>query len=88
VVNKNVGLESTYDTLLKGQTGSKLVRFIAGGAAVPVDGTEIEPENGKDIMTTIDVNMQDIAENALMKMMVESESLYGTCIVMEAESYC
>jgi cell division protein FtsI (penicillin-binding protein 3) len=86
VVNKNVGLESTYDTLLKGQTGSKLVRFIAGGAAVPVDGTEIEPENGKDIMTTIDVNMQDIAENALMKMMVESESLYGTCIVMETKT--
>jgi cell division protein FtsI (penicillin-binding protein 3) len=59
------------------------VRFIAGGAAVPVEGYEIDPENGKDIITTLDVNMQDIAETALMKMLVQSEGQYGTCIVME-----
>lgn len=83
---QNVGLERTYDTLLKGQTGQRLVRFISGGAAVPVEGYEIEPENGKDIITTLDVNMQDIAQNALMKMMLKSESQYGTCIVMETKT--
>ena len=83
---QNVGLENTYDSLLKGQTGKRLVRFIAGGAAMPVEGYEIEPENGKDIITTLDVNMQDIAENALMRMMVESESAYGTCVVMETRT--
>lgn len=82
----NVGLERTYDSLLKGQTGKRLIRFIAGGAAIPVDGYEIEPENGKDVITTIDVNIQDIAETALMKKMVESESQYGTCIVMETKT--
>lgn len=82
----NVGLENTYDSLLRGQTGSRLVRFIAGGAAVPVEGYEIEPENGKDIVTTIDVNIQDIAETALMKMMLQSESEHGTCIVMETRT--
>lgn len=81
--SQNVGLERTYDSLLKGESGSKLVRFIAGGVAVPVEGYEIDPENGKDIMTTLDVNIQDIAENALMKMMVENECDHGTCIVME-----
>jgi cell division protein FtsI (penicillin-binding protein 3) len=80
---QNVGLERTYDTLLKGTTGKRLVRFIAGGAAVPVEGYEIDPENGKDIITTLDVNIQDIAETALMKMLVQSEAQYGTCIVME-----
>ncbi|HEY9364769.1 MAG TPA: penicillin-binding protein 2, partial [Chitinophagaceae bacterium] len=83
---QNVGLENTYDSLLKGASGQRLVRFIAGGAAIPIEGYEIEPENGKDIITTIDVNMQDIAENALMKMLVQSESEYGTCLVMETET--
>lgn len=83
---QNVGLERTYDTLLKGTTGKRLVRFIAGGAAVPIEGYEIDPENGKDVITTLDINMQDIAENALMKMMVQSEAQHGTCIVMEVRT--
>jgi cell division protein FtsI (penicillin-binding protein 3) len=80
---QNVGLERTYDSLLKGETGKKLVRFIAGGVAVPVEGYEVEPENGKDLITTLDVNIQDIAQQALLKMMIENEAVNGTCIVME-----
>jgi cell division protein FtsI (penicillin-binding protein 3) len=83
---QNVGLERTYDEMLKGTTGKRLVRFIAGGAAIPVEGYEIEPENGKDILTTIDIQMQDIVESALMKMMVQSEAQYGACIVMETKT--
>ena len=83
VVSQNVGLERTYDTLLTGNRGQRLVRFISGGAFIPIEGSEIEPENGKDIITTIDVNTQDIAENALMKMMIENDAAHGTCIVME-----
>lgn len=83
---QNVGLERTFDTLLKGTTGKRLVRFIAGGAPVPVDGYEIDPENGRDINTTLDIQMQDIVESALMKMMVQSESQYGTCLVMETST--
>ncbi len=80
--SKNVGLERTYDSLLKGQTGQRLVRYVAG-VYIPVDGAEIEPENGKDIITTLDTYMQDVAENALLKMMTMNNSLHGTCIVME-----
>ena len=80
---QNVGLERTYDSLLKGTTGKRLVRFLSGGAVVPVEGYEIDPENGKDILTTLDVNMQDIAENALLKVLSENEAQHGTCIVME-----
>ena len=83
--SKNVGLERSYDSILKGQTGSRLMRYMAG-AYVPVDGAEIEPENGRDIITTIDTYMQDVAENALMKMMVANNSLHGTCIVMETQT--
>jgi cell division protein FtsI (penicillin-binding protein 3) len=83
---QNVGLERTYDSLLKGTTGKRLVRFLSGGAAIPVEGYEIDPENGKDIITTLDVQIQDIVESALMKMLVQSESQYGTCIVMETKT--
>jgi cell division protein FtsI (penicillin-binding protein 3) len=80
---QNVGLERTYDVLLKGENGRRLVRYLAGGAYIPVEGYEIDPENGKDIVTTLDVNIQDIAENALLRMMQENECEHGTCIIMD-----
>jgi len=83
---QNVGLEKSYDSLLTGQKGQRLVRFIAGGVPVPVDGYQVEPENGKDVITTLDVNIQDIASTALMKKMIECEGQYGTAIVMEAKT--
>ncbi len=86
IKKQNVGLEKSYDSLLTGQKGQRLVRFIAGGVAVPIDGYQIEPENGKDVITTLDVNMQDLASTALMRMMLESESQYGTAIVMETKT--
>lgn len=82
---QNVGLEKSYDTLLTGTKGQRLVRY-AQGSAIPVEGFQLEPENGKDIFTTLDVNIQDISENALLKMMETSEALYGTCIVMETKT--
>jgi cell division protein FtsI (penicillin-binding protein 3) len=85
--SNKVGLEMTYDSLLKGRNGKQLVRTIAGGVSVPVDDTwEIEPETGKDIVSTIDVFIQDVAENALMKMMVKNEAEHGCAIVMETKT--
>ena len=83
---QNVGLEKSYDSLLTGQKGQRLVRFIAGGVPVPVDGYQVEPENGKDVITTLDVNIQDITSTALMKKMIECEGQYGTAIVMETKT--
>lgn len=83
---QKIGLEKTYDTLLKGTTGRRLVRYIAGGASKPVDDEQIEPENGKDIVTTLDVFIQEVAENALMKMMVGNEAVHGCAIVMETKT--
>ncbi|GAA0523829.1 penicillin-binding protein [Chitinophaga japonensis] len=83
---QNVGLERTYNDYLKGVTGKRLMRRIAGGTYVPVEGYDIEPENGRDIITTLDVNMQDIVETALMNMMVQNEAEHGTCILMEVKT--
>jgi cell division protein FtsI (penicillin-binding protein 3) len=81
--SKLVGLERSFDTVLRGTTGKRLVRFVSGGVMMPVEGYEVEPENGNDIYTTLDVNIQDITERALMRKMQENEALEGSCIVME-----
>lgn len=81
--SKLVGLERSFDTVLRGTSGKKLVRYVAGGVMMPVEGFEVEPENGNDVYTTLDVNIQDIAERALMRTMTTNEALEGTCIVME-----
>jgi cell division protein FtsI (penicillin-binding protein 3) len=81
--SKLVGLERSFDTVLRGTSGKRLVRFVAGGVLMPVEGFEVEPENGNDVYTTLDVNIQDIAERALMRTMTTNEALEGTCIVME-----
>ena len=78
----NVGLEQSYDSLLKGKTGQQLVRYVAG-TYLPVDGGEVEPENGKDIISTLDTYIQDVTESALLNMLVRNNSLHGTAIVME-----
>lgn len=83
---QNVGLEKSYDSLLSGHDGQRLVRFIAGGTAIPVEGTQTDPVNGRDIYTTIDVNIQDITETALLRMMQQCEGPYGTAIVMETST--
>jgi len=83
---QKIGLEQTYDTLLKGTSGRRLVRYIAGGVSVPVDDYQIEPENGKDIVTTLDVFIQEVAENALLKMMNQNEAEHGCAIVMETKT--
>ncbi len=86
IKKQNVGLERSYDTILSGKKGQKLVRYIAGGTAIPIEGSETDPENGKDIFTTLDVKIQDITETALMRMMLQSDALYGTAIVMETST--
>lgn len=84
--SNKVGLELTYDKYLHGTAGKRLVRFIAGGTSVPADNYEIEAEKGKDVITTLDVNIQDVTENALRKMMVKNEAVHGCAIVMEVKS--
>lgn len=84
---QKVGLEHTYDTILKGTTGERLVRYLSGGISMPVNEEyEIEPENGKDIYTTLDTRIQDITENALMKMMTGNEAEHGCAVVMEVKT--
>lgn len=85
--NSKVGLEKTYDSLLKGREGKQWVRNIAGGVKVPIsDDYIVEPETGKDIVSTIDVFIQEITENALLRMMEKNDADHGCAIVMETKT--
>ena len=61
-----VGIEGAYEAELKGVEGYRLMRKIRGDVWMPInDAKEIEPEDGYDVVTTIDVDLQDVAQNAL-----------------------
>lgn len=79
----NVGLESTYDYVLRGSSGYQMIRYIAGGVYAPMEDYQVEPAGGKDIVTTIDTRIQDITENALLKMLKKNEAEWGCALVME-----
>ncbi len=82
-----VGIEGAYDKELSGIDGKRLMQKMAGGIWVPVnDKNEIEPIDGSDVVSTIDVNLQDVAENALMKQLQLHESDHGCVILMEVKT--
>jgi cell division protein FtsI (penicillin-binding protein 3) len=84
---KPVGLEGAYDTLLMGVSGRRLMQKIAGDVWRPInDENEVEPKDGSDLYTTIDINIQDVAENALLKTLLKNNASHGCAILMEVKT--
>ena len=82
-----VGLEDAYQEKLKGEQGLQYMKNVGGGNKIPLtDDYLIKPENGKDIYTTIDVNLQDVAEKALMAQLVSQNAQHGCAVLMEVET--
>ncbi|WP_345955100.1 penicillin-binding protein [Mucilaginibacter sp. PAMB04168] len=86
--NKNVknpvGLEGAYASYIEGESGKRLMQRIAGGVWMPVNQEEeIAPKEGADIISTIDVNFQDVVQNALLKQLIKSDAHHGAAILME-----
>ena len=80
------GLEFSFNGDLAGTNGEALFERIAGGSKPIYDGTEVKPQHGYDIKTTIDINLQDVAENALYKALERTDAAYGTVILMEVKT--
>lgn len=79
------GLEATYNKVLAGENGSRESQKYLN-VWIPIDSSVVEPHNGKDIVTTLDMNIQRVAENAVMEILTKDECKYGTCIVMEVST--
>ncbi len=79
-----VGIEGAYDADLSGIKGYRLMRRISGDVWMPVtDKNEVEPRDGFDVVTTLDIALQDVAENALLTQLSKQEADHGTVVVME-----
>ncbi len=89
-VNENgngAGLEYSFEKALGGQDGEALFQKIAGGTWKPVfDANNIKSIDGLDIQTTLDINLQDVAETALYDAMKGHDADEGTVVVMEVKS--
>ncbi|MEI7596305.1 MAG: penicillin-binding protein [Bacteroidota bacterium] len=90
-VNNNsgakIGLEGGFDSYLKGSSGFCLMQKIGGNNWMPLnDENEMEPKDGNDLISTIDINLQDVAEHALMKQLDSVDADHGSVVLMEVET--
>jgi len=82
-----IGLEGAYNSYLTGVGGKRLMQKIAGGVWKPLnDDNEIEPQDGMDLVTTIDINIQDVAEHALLTQLQLHGADHGCTVLMEVET--
>ncbi|WP_276365839.1 penicillin-binding protein [Chryseolinea sp. H1M3-3] len=85
--DKGVGLEYSFNKQLGGQDGYAYYQKIAGGVWKPIfDANNVKAVNGLDIQTTLDINLQDVAETALYKAMKQHDAADGLIVVMEVKT--
>ena len=77
------GLELAYDSILRGQPGMAHTQKILNRYLNILDR---EPVDGSDILTTIDIDMQDICEQALVEKLKEIDGQMGVAILMEVKT--
>jgi cell division protein FtsI (penicillin-binding protein 3) len=84
---KPVGLEGAFDSILTGVSGKRLMQKIAGDVWRPInDENEVEPKDGSDLYTTIDINLQDVATHALLKTLQQNDASHGCAVLMEVKT--
>lgn len=82
-----VGIERSFEHYLRGKAGTALYRRISAQEWVPFhDGTYIEPEDGYDVHTTLDLNIQDVAHDALYQALLQNDADFGCVVVMEVST--
>lgn len=81
------GIEWSFRKYLNGKDGKVLKQKIAKGQWKPIrDQNEVDPQDGYDVISTIDVYIQDIAHHALLKQLQEFKAEHGCVVVMETKT--
>ncbi len=81
------GLEVAYNPALRGTPGQMLVQRIPGNVEVPIgEMGEIEARDGYDVQSTLNIHMQDVVNNALMRVIDRSKAKGGVAILMEVQT--
>ncbi len=81
---KMIGIEGAYDTQLRGKSGMRNEYRLGSNNWIPTSSENfVEPRDGFDIVTTIDMNYQDVAEQALYELLVDKMAHHGCAVLME-----
>ena len=83
-----VGIDGAFgEKYLSGIDGKRLKQSIGKGQWKPIDDfNQTEPQDGYDVYTTIDVNIQDIAHHALLEQLEKYNADHGSVVVMETKT--
>jgi len=85
--NINVGLEGAFNEYLRGDSGRVLMEKISGGVKVPLNSEDdIQPQNGEDVVSTININYQDVAETSLREQLIKHNADHGCVVLMEVKT--
>lgn len=85
--DRRVGIELAWNKALSGVEGKQVQKRIAGGTWTPVtDEYLTEPQNGLDVVTTIDMHLQDVASSSLEKQLIKHKAAWGIVALMEVET--
>lgn len=80
--NRFIGIEGQYDYILHGTEGHQWMKRTDKGDIPHPDSTKVEAINGEDIITTIDIDIQDITDRAIRKHIAEDQNIVGACVVI------
>ena len=82
------GIDGAFgEQYLRGTNGKRLKQKIGKGQWKPIqDFNQVEPKDGYDVYTTIDVNIQDIAHHALLEQLEKYKADHGSVVVMETKT--
>ncbi len=82
-----VGIEGAYNEVLAGTQGKRVMKRLSGGVWMPLNqGNEIDPKDGYDVRTTLDVNLQDVAHQALEEQLKKHNADHGCVVLIEVQT--
>ena len=82
-----LGIEGGFDDYLKGQPGRTLKQKISGNFWTPIASDQnIDPVDGYDVVTTLNIEMQDMVQSALREWIAQAEADWGCVAVMEVRT--
>ena len=82
-----VGVEGSFDRELGGRNGIVVKQRLTGGDWITInDANSVESRDGNDIITTIDIDLQDVASSALLNQLRKHDAHHGCAVVMEVET--
>jgi len=84
---QDVGIEGAFDKYLRGEEGHRFMLKVGANEFIPRDDLkEIEPRRGMDVVSTLDVNIQDVTHYSLLRALQKHNATWGTVVVMEVET--